>query len=85
MKSTMEKPNIKKELTPEQEAILIQAEFLKAFPGMKKEWTERHAENFRKYFDDNKKLFHELYNDPEKRTDLFQIIYSEVVDIADKK
>lgn len=84
MESSSERIKSKKELTPEQEAILIQAEFWKAFPNLKSNWTEKHAEIFRNFFTKNKKLFHELYGDPEKRTDLWQMIFSEVVEGSKK-
>ncbi|GEM_PF-7065106 len=69
----------KGELTPEHYAIRIQGEFLRANPALAEKWsTEDGGETarglFRKFFNDNKELCIQLFNDSARKNDLFEMI-----------
>ena len=76
-----ELPKIKneKEFTSEQVAIDIQRSFLESYPALKAVWAERYEGPFSKFFEKNQELFIQLHKDPERRSDLYEIIKSELL------
>ena len=65
--------------TPEHYAMRIQGEFLRANPGFEASWGEEiggktNSRRFRGFFDDNEDLCKKLFNDPERKKDLFEMI-----------